>query len=470
MPQANDVRNDAVLAKCLALITKTRDRVRQVDKTDFPTARSEDARQLILAALEALVDPKHLAAMDPQVLYNKLIRMQELVDDVESSASRDISWPLVSYWSDVWNDFFGDTGPSVFFASIPEHNYKISTYSARLRLLLTGLLSSGVITNLLGNRKLYCLHLASLEHTNLPMYANIAHEFGHALHDTCEMEIHARWANSFSPVIQSMLLDFVSADRDAAVRRILRTAHVLRRFAEECFADLIGARLAGPAFLLSLDEIAWGQDRDTWIVKLVPNDQQIRAYPSFNFRLSSIKQVIDIVEFIRDTKREFKSLDTDKLKATPDYLSAVEIDDSRDTVSAPVIDQDRDVIKEILSRHLDAVKDAIKSFIDGCQSFIDTKYGAQPQLDIRDIAALVHRLENDILPNIVPDNTLLGRPAAFPEILNAAAIFRLHLLMHAGPGSEAVLAEDVSKVERLTEKALEVSYVQRRYKANFIEV
>ena len=81
---------------------------------------------------------------------------------------------------------------------------------------------------------------------------------------------------------------------------------------------------------------------------------------------------------------------------------------------------------------------------------------------VEDIAALLSRLEHDILPNIIPDGTLLGKAADFAAILNASALFRIQLLA-SDIGDYKVLLEQTGKIERLTAKAFEVSFVQNKY-------
>ena len=81
-----------------------------------------------------------------------------------------------------------------------------------------------------------------------------------------------------------------------------------------------------------------------------------------------------------------------------------------------------------------------------------------------EVSALLLRLAHNVLPNIVPDGTLLGVPATFATILNACALCRANLLLKrdAAKGPDDVHRE-LQKLERLTAKAFEVSYVQKQY-------
>ncbi len=58
----------------------------------------------------------------------------------------------------------------------------------------------------------------------------------------------------------------------------------------------------------------------------------------------------------------------------------------------------------------------------------DMKEKEFPAVSPEEVFQLLRRLEMDILPNIIPDNTLLGIPASFSAILNASAIYRIHVL------------------------------------------
>jgi hypothetical protein len=84
-------------------------------------------------------------------------------------------------------------------------------------------------------------------------------------------------------------------------------------------------------------------------------------------------------------------------------------------------------------------------------------------LTAHDAAELLLRLENNIPPNIIPDNTLLGRPAKFTAILNSSALFRLDLLTNGGTGDDGERLTKTEVVERLTAKAFEATFIQREF-------
>jgi hypothetical protein len=101
-----------------------------------------------------------------------------------------------------------------------------------------------------------------------------------------------------------------------------------------------------------------------------------------------------------------------------------------------------------------------------CESLLQKQQGNNIiPVHADDVAQLLIRLENDILPNIIPDSTLFGKPASFGAILNAASLFRLFILDKIGEEKNANRVwMETQKLERLTEKALEVSYIQKHFR------
>jgi hypothetical protein len=82
-----------------------------------------------------------------------------------------------------------------------------------------------------------------------------------------------------------------------------------------------------------------------------------------------------------------------------------------------------------------------------------------------DVAKLIDRLDNHIIPNIVPDvsRPLLGKPASFASVLTASALLRIQVLASTAQGSPEDRFKRLRTLERLTAKALEVSFIQHKY-------
>ena len=267
-----------VFSKSVALIEKTRRRVAQIDGANFPTISSEEARELLLKALETLADKTLWPAISPEALYNTLIHIQALVEEVEASTSDHISWPLVSYCDHIWKLLFPDGNFRIFYSLTAAHNYTISSFTDRLANRLRHVLPSGQVDAILGEKTLYCLQLASLEDENLPLYANIGHEFGHVLFLAQENVLLSLLDIECRPALEGIFKHLQTTDPLLAVKRTERTIWIIKALATELFCDFIGALISGPAFLLSLQEMGWGTNQDIWSATLVPKNEAIRAY------------------------------------------------------------------------------------------------------------------------------------------------------------------------------------------------
>jgi len=222
----------------------------------------------------------------------------------------------------------------------------------------------------------------------------------------------------------------------------------------------------GPAFFLSLYEIGWGQSKSTWTVVLSPDDSRIKAYPSFQFRLHLIRTMAELDAFHGRAMQDFRTLlRDDGLRGFPERLLAIPTSHASDVfLVRPSSDPDSDPIRKVLTQHLSGLKTGLEAFAVECRSLLVRWCGDSIQpASTREIAELMRRLECDILPNIVPDGTLLGQPASFPGILSASAFYRLNLLWSGGSGKAAALSRRLKLAERLTAKALEVSFVQKAF-------
>lgn len=457
----------AIRSKSLSLVDKLSDTLRRIDQWQFPTAASEAARGLLLDALTLLGQTEVLEPVSPAVLYNRLFSLQSLVEVLEHSATHRISWPLVSYCDAIWRRLFGESGPQIFYALTPVHNYSIVSFSQMLANDLRGLLPKTTIDDLLANRDLYCLRLSSSEDENSPLYANIGHEFGHAVFWQRNTEIVRVLDEHCGDLLDGLTSDIKSTVEAAQVERLFRrAAHVLLKVAAELFCDLIGTLLMGPAFLLSLFEISWGQRKDNWSVRLAPDDQYIEAYPSFSFRLHCIASNVHVQRFILDTEKDFADLPQAEIRDLGKSLKTIPVGHGNDFVSVqPDSDKDAQLIRTLLQGRLEELKPALESFIGQCASSLPLWYPLEmPCVSAHDVAALLRRLLHDVPPNVIPDGSLLGRPASFTAVLNASALFRLHLLANSSTLGAEELARRTGVVKRLTAKAFEVTFIQREFR------
>ena len=454
----------AILSKSLSLIEKTIQRLRQIDYSQFPTRSSDDSRKLLLAALDLLRDPQNLQPMDSAVLYKNLLSLQELADII-SQSSTDRIWPLVSYCDEIWKVFFGEDGPKLFYSLTAEHNFSIFRFSECLRHYLQALIPKSMIDNLLSGRKIYCLQLSSVEDANLPLYANIGHEFGHAVFDLHSAEIRLLLHNNIKVLLDSIKTDLEQKEPKQSVRRHLRIFSVLNSISTELFCDLIGSLLMGPAFFLSLYEMSWGQiAKKSWIAFLSPDNKDIRGYPGFLFRLHCIKRWAKIDSFATQAKAEFASLDILSIRNLADILTTIPVDHTSDTIRVhPGSDDDADIIKDILNSHIPELKQVLENFTDECLKPTNKWHPKSGHnVDAAKVAALLLRLEHRILPNIEPDSSLLGKCATFTSILTASALYRLRFLVQ-GTDNSKKLSQESGIIDGLTAKALEVTLVHHEY-------
>ncbi len=493
-----------VLSKSLALVEKTKRRVVQIDTAAFPTHSSDIARNLLLAAIESLGNKVFWEAMNPEALYHALIQIQSLVERVEASTSDHISWPLVSYCDHFWKLLFPNGDREIFYSVFAEHNYGISSFTHRLRLLLESVLPPVEIDRILGKQHLYCLQIASLEDENLPLYANIGHEFGHALYWSKENDLFLIFKAEFQNTISLISSGFTKTNPSISKRLTIRMVWALKSIATELFCDLVGSMIAGPAFLLSLYEMGWGTDHNSWSTKLSPKDSNIRAYPSFAFRLGCVKAHLNLAKFAEELRVKFESLpDTlgdefhsrlvklpgkipEELQAkltslrnrrkalnkVGEHVTDIPDDHIADHVSVrPAGDGDAKAIEQALENNLLELKQSLENFVRRCSKeilFVLRDQKAFDDVSGSQVFELIRRLDADILPNIIPDDTdpLLGIPATFATILNASALFRMHVLMvRDGNFNTEEINRQIQKVEQLTAKAFEVSYIQHDFNA-----
>lgn len=254
----------------------------------------------------------------------------------------------------------------------------------------------------------------------------------------------------------------VSIDESQANRRLKRVILIIVSITKELFCDLVGIRLMGPAFLFSLYELSWGQDKSIWATVLSPDDNQTRAYPSFHFRLGCLFRFGKIDEFCDNAQRDFATVGCALKDTLPDCLRTITKDHSSDKLGVwPRDDIDKSVIEKVLGDNFGSMKTAIEAYLDEADKLIALWYASiLPKIDTMEIAHLLLRFQHKIPPNIIPSTTLLGQPANFQAVLNASALYRTYLLANS---NFVDLAQQMGVVERLTAKSFEVTYIQQKF-------
>ncbi|MDZ4404191.1 hypothetical protein [Prosthecobacter sp.] len=460
------ITDNLILSKSLALIEKTRTSILQIDTSAFPTPSSGTARKMLLDTLDSLADPKFWSPMSPEALLNVLLSMQQMVELLERSSSAHISWPLVSYCDRFCKLIFASSPDvEIFYSVCSDHNYWMESFAYRLKTLLRRVLPPEEIERLLDGRQLYCLQIASVEDENLPLYANLGHEFGHALDWSDTNRLARIVENECFPTLVAIREEMEKTNKHAAARSVPRLGQIVRSLATELFCDQVGALIAGPAFLLSLHEIGWGSSMGSWVVRLIPKDANIKAYPSFAFRLACVRGFIDLPTFRAGMANRTEPLFT----SIPELLSHTdEAHDSDTVIVKPESEQDASALRSAMEKQLPALKQALHAVLK--------RTAAEMLAPLRDLAEfqpcngnhvveLIRRLLADIVPNIIPNGTLLGERASFSAILNASALHRMRLLSERKTETSARdMHRTIQKLDRLTAKAFEVSYIQGEFK------
>lgn len=445
-------------AKVLSLIEKTRNRLNQLDQKKFPSHTTEDARRLVVGILDTLSESR---SFEPPILfYRVLLDMQSFVDNIESSTIDHISWPIVSYCDEIWKSIFKTNDQKIFYSLTRDHNYYLSPFSDRLKnvLSVSSVISSSQINEIFSGKYIYCLNLASLEKDNLPLYALIGHEFGHAVFRYNNEDIIKKWNRHSTDLINRLEMDGFPDGIIDIIKAIIHSYSV------EIFSDLIGTLMTGPAFLLAFNELTWGKAKSSWSIRFPLSGNT--PYPSHDFRLELIKSHIDIDKIINKMKDISPSKDSGPIEHSINiinkYIESIPSSEEDIINVGPASFSDREIIKKIITDNLKEIKRILQSFIADSKTEFNLIY--QP-IDGRNVAELLRRFIHRILPNIVPDSTLLGKPAEFQDILNACTIHR-YIFLHTvtvDSGSQSINKE-IQMIERLTEKSLEVSFVQKKYK------
>lgn len=456
------IENAALLSKSLSLVEKTIANLEQVDTETFPSKASNIARQIVLDSLATLRKPEYFRPICPHSLFRNLLKIQSLVQDIESSHIEKVSWPIVSYCDEIWSSVFGTDGPVIFYSTTNTHNYSIFPFSERLIAYLHDLLPKAEINRVV-QKRIYCLHLPSLEHDNLPLHANIVHEFGHAIYQH-DVNILPLWHKCFEKVLRAVV-DDLSASPTAKSKQ-KKTRSVLICFGKELFADLFAAYTFGLSFFLSLYEMSWGDQRSFWSVVLSPRDFEISAHPSGNHRLHVLRSRLDLNDFVRESQPALIKLQKPSLRKVAELFERIPIGNTECSVNVlPASDNDSADIRKVLSQRLPEIKEACEEFGTNCWAFLSGKYSHSRDTTMPNaIYELLSRLENGILPNIIPDGSLLGVPASFQAILLSSALYRMALLLPDGAEVKPQeIRKELRKLEHLTTKAFEATFIQKEF-------
>jgi hypothetical protein len=454
-------------SKSYILSRRVLSRLESLDSDSFPTPHTESACRFLGEALKAVADPSTLEDKEPVDVHGFVTIVHEIVELIEESSSGRMAWPLTNFCDEIWTKLFPSGGPELFYIHAPEYNYFVAPFSSGLLHELENVLPPSQRTELEKKFELWSLSLPSIEDRNLPLYANIVHEFGHVLFDANEAELEPLLAAAFAETFQILSARVSVKPTMDDVRVIVRINAILRALSQEIFSDLLAALVMGPGFYLSLYETSWPQAPSVWSAELAETELDISAHPAPAFRLSFIREKAEIDNLKNSALERLSREGPENLGP---ILQALDLPVSSNPgftfEVVPEDDRDSQRISRVLSSGIPEVEKSSRDFAKAAEEFLRTRYNsAIVTINESDICALLERMQNDVIPNIIPDDTLLGRTAGVAEILSAAAIYRLNFLATIKSPPTEVDAKQLDKIERLTAKALEASFVQSRYKA-----
>ena len=291
--------------------------------------------------------------------------------------------------------------PIVFYSVTEDHNYRLYPFTESLVVNLRDVLTESRIKEIIGGRTLYCLELASAEDFNLPLYANIGHELGHAILAENLESFQKHLMSNCEPWFTEAVEQITARKLESNVkqRAVNAIKNVFQTTAAEMFCDFIATQIMGPAFYLSLYEVSWGQDKAAVHIK-VPTDgaghiisKLVYAYPSFNLRLSSVAKWASVAGFFSKAEEMTSHLKTDNLRTSIKRLIELsKHDDTSDYCFTSGRNDESAIVPVIVKKNLKEMKIALASAVT---SFKFSSASPRPTFSekciIEDVVSLLKR-------------------------------------------------------------------------------
>lgn len=431
----------------------------------FPTRQTGTACSFLKETIKAILDSPNLEDKDSVDVHGFVTSVHQIVEWLEESCNGRISWPATYFCDDIWAKLFPSGSPKLFYVHAPEYNYFVQPFAAAVVHELENVLDETAGDVLEKKYPLWTLASPSIEDRNLPLYANIVHEFGHVLFHDIVSDLEALWASSFESINAKLAATFGIKPTLDDTRKGQRVEYILRALAQEAFSDLLATLVMGPAFYLSLYETLWPSERSVWTADLTETVWDISAHPAPSFRLATIWRKANVETFIRNVLTRVATDGTDTIAPV---IRAFELPihtlEPGRFVAAPEDDIDEPFISKLLTQHVKEIGGSLSQFTDGVEKLLRGRYTSViVTINAEDVCSLIERLQNRVTPNIIPNDTLLGRPAGIAEILAAAAAYRLHFLTTRTRPLSQMDVQDLDRIERLTAKAIESTFIQMRY-------
>lgn len=464
-----------ILSKCEDLAAQLVVRLARIDHRTFPSPATSAAADILSTLLQRLQETIPTYKSNFAVLYTQLARTAKLVSEIEESAASWIPLPLVANCDSSWKNLFRSVEesvrPRVFYTVTEHHNFSLEDFNAELGHLFEPLLTAEEIDKSFLGGKIWHLKLPKFEGSNIPLFANVSHEYGHAVFKANERMVQELIDETFGSFLTGLEKELARELEGTAIHKFI--SDTLKDFCGELFDDAIATFLVGPAFLVALSEMEWGADADAWHVSLQSREQ---THPSVAFRVDVITRESGVVTFQTELNTTLKAIVPDVNDSIGSVLSALPGHEQNKVqfVVSPSRHVRRADVSRVLTKHRVVIQ-------HGCRAFAKLCYQKIPKVIVDldkpskggDVAQLVRRIRLGLPPNIFPTGHYLGKPAGLGAILTASALYRRALLsrnLKAPEGEPLVpLPEALARVDRLTLKALEVSYVQSRFYKAFPE-
>lgn len=452
-----------LLNKCIVLIHDTRRRLRELNPRSFPAQSTQEALDILRKTVDALGNKENLRQARPAKVYPALLALQDLIQDIELSASYHLSWPLIELLGGAFSKLVAEGDIAAFYATMREHNYRTFSYNELYRRLLRGALPEKVIASILGRRQLLCVQLPPVEEEHPALHTNVLHEFGHVLlvSDLPFVQDFVKvWLRYFRPFLREAESDIVGNQEE---KQEVRTALVQAcfGFTSETVCDSFGASVVGPAFSISCNEMQWNRDPSFWVVQPTSSGRGLQAHPSFAFRNDTLKALPSYSRFRRDALHLFTKLQTPGLRDFDLLMGQIDTPgDSDRVVVNRSLTANTPLVERILNSRLSKLKTICRNVTVAFEPKVASRLrGILDPVSPIVVFELLRRLEDDLTPNTSRDEIPCGPGADFQSILAAGLYYRLALLSERSADEEKMVRK-LGIADRLVAKAIEQSYVQ----------
>jgi len=454
-----------LLAKCVSLIDRARTHLAELDNSQFPTPATDRARDLIDEYLSKLQDRDYLERADAPILYEALLTLPRLLEFIDNSNVEEIALPIVKLYQKLWMKLVEGHSIELFYYTSLSHNYTVESFTKYVETFFNSVFTEKETAEVNNDRpEIWCLSLSQMEGEHLPMYAMVVHEFGHVVFTLLEDQLIFSATRRFDELLSRGRHAHGMSDESGDFATWLGDA--LKRLAQECFCDILAAKILGISYLAALYELAWGNEPYEWIVSELFGGAFSDAHPSTSFRLTLISQVCDAGQFLRDAEGEFKDLEQNYTGPISEIIALGDNTSTREECTILGGKEDKQKAKriEFLNQNLDAIKDALLLFSGDVEKLLTSRFNDLFEIvNPSQVNALLDRMEKRFPPDLIQEDWKLpGKPACYAAIFTASALFRLSQMIEFKLDNEDFIQE-WRRAGRLTLKAFESSDIAQEY-------